>query len=207
MKNQKEVNATGGGPNRLYTFSALEETVIELTSISKQVSGIKHSRAFGLPATSTSTIGPSTDTIAQLADDCFEAENTEVDNNIEDGADESITDCILVPVSTKKRENKREIQNPTNTLLSQQIKIQEELKNEFCNFFSSYKDSANTTESSFKKIYRALDKIADYQKESLQEQRRHNAVVAKLARDKLELKQKILELELQRNSALMSPRE
>ncbi|XP_062536329.1 uncharacterized protein LOC134205253 [Armigeres subalbatus] len=111
--NRKEQQATGGGPNRIIEFSALEERVIDLAGLTAAVEGIDNSIAFGAPVEEDENdAGVANGTFPEAADDA---------DAVEDAPDTGVQEQCA--------RRKRRAPSSLN-LLDTQVKQQKKIHNE-----------------------------------------------------------------------------
>ncbi|XP_058827436.1 uncharacterized protein LOC131690658 [Topomyia yanbarensis] len=182
--NVKELRATGGGPNKLIELSDLEEQAVCLTGLRATVEGVQHAISFGTPSCefreddhTIDASGQSNETLDVISD---------LNNRIADSDDDVIRSL------PKPKKSKR----TAIDLLEEQINEQKKHHQTVVSTLTAINNRMDDFGYNVRRIYKTLSSIDESKKSELEEQRRHNAAVEKSLKDKLQLKQQIIEMQL-----------
>uniref|UniRef100_A0A034WUH2 Regulatory protein zeste n=1 Tax=Bactrocera dorsalis TaxID=27457 RepID=A0A034WUH2_BACDO len=195
VKNAKQISGTGGGPFSQISLSALEEEVSVILSLNASVEGLKGITSFGcskenipeeIPTTSTPRKRPVESIYSQPDIDLIETSYMTPGQTIESNAD---ADVFCTP-HKKSKINKM-------GLLTEQINIQKKMEENVSKLLATLIKHQKDYIQEQSDTNRWLKKLSENEKDKLKEMKRHNAVMEKIAFDKLETKKKILELELE----------
>lgn len=197
--NKRELTSTGGGGNTQFDFTPLEEEVIQLIKLRDSVDGVANAQKFGVPHKRTyNEANKSTPSVTQLPN--FE----DFDEPTEALAPDTSVDLELNP---DERGNHRQIPQSKGQksvkLIEKQIDVQQKFYESVKGFIKIQNERSADMVLNQKKIYRAIDRLADCQKrnneifqEQLAEQKRHNDKMERYALQKNQMKKQILEIEI-----------
>lgn len=222
-QNKRQQKSTGGGPNKEYKFSALEETIIRICALEESVEGCPDALAFGLSSCSKkrkTDCNPN-----QIVDSENYPNSSSVSRSVEVLKDKSFDDNVMFAMimnATEPKEQNIETndshhmnsENRTSTprltkkpqkgitcdvALEREIEIQQQLCNKVEEAVEAMKRHEKEMEYQSKKICRSIDKISEFQKKMLDETSRHNlemeAMRMQEIKAKLEFQKRLLEIE------------
>ncbi|XP_065089351.1 uncharacterized protein LOC135710644 [Ochlerotatus camptorhynchus] len=175
--NRREQAATGGGPSKLIELTPLEERVVVIGGLAPTVEGIEESLSFGYGQDSGS--GQST------------RDNDATDENSENQIPEAEYEDNEAPAPKKRKTS-------MHTLLETQVNNQTKFQDAMNNAFGSFdKKSADLAYYS-RQISKRLTEMHQTMKQTLQENMRHNLEMERITLEKLQVKKRFLEIELNR---------
>ncbi|XP_055906044.1 uncharacterized protein LOC129941443 [Eupeodes corollae] len=161
--------------NNLVALTEFEEAIVRITSLKQSVEGIS-ARVFGIIQVEESeTVAASTSKDVSMAS-CLK-------ENLEPGAIIEAQEKLSVPFSNRANKD-----TPVK-ILQKQNEVQEV-------FFAELSSKLDDIKDELHRMNRYIQKADDTQKKMYEENRRHNLAVEKLMREKLELKKKVLDVQL-----------
>lgn len=203
-QNLKISKGTGGGPNMEVNFSANEYAIYNLIGMKESVEGV--AKTFGLGSSSASKPAKENVPIASV-------DNTSGLGSSNGGIEEHVSPALLEllivdsVVEGNDRESEREspqkppakkVKKNSQSELPRNVSHSEVLAEEITIQKKMLKTMIDTQQNT-KKLYRAIDRLAEIKKDELKEQKRHNLVMEKLriseVEDKIERNRRLLELE------------
>ncbi|XP_055905759.1 uncharacterized protein LOC129941212 [Eupeodes corollae] len=181
-ENKKESKATGGGSNKMHTFSILEESVIRLTGLETSTGGIKGTVSFG-------------------GTNATEPINSNANSGEEQAADVSMTSDVddLGSIPQRRPTTYRQ-PNDTASLLKEQVEIQKEFYSKSEEFWKNQEKNAEGISSSLRRINRAAEKLCEIEEKRLEETKRHNKIKEELLQQKLQIKMQMVQIKEARSA-------
>ncbi|XP_058810959.1 uncharacterized protein LOC131675836 [Topomyia yanbarensis] len=171
-KTQRELNATGGGPNKLIHLSELEEQAVQLTGLTATVDGIAGSSSQGAPK-------------------AYDKENVDINSGCSEESISGINETGLSQHSQSRRPRQT-----TGKLLELQVKQQQQFHADVKSVMSSSNKKLDDLIHYQRQSAKALISIDATLKQQSHEQQRHNKEMERLTSEKLELKRRILEMQI-----------
>ncbi|XP_058817743.1 uncharacterized protein LOC131681056 [Topomyia yanbarensis] len=170
--NKRELNATGGGPNKLIHLSKLEEQAVQLTGLTATVDGIAGSSSQGAPK-------------------AYDKENVDINSGCSEESISGINETGLSQHSQSRRPRQT-----TGKLLELQVKQQQQFHADVKSIMSSSNKKLDDLIHYQRQSAKALISIDATLKQQSHEQQRHNKEMERLTSEKLELKRRILEMQI-----------
>ncbi|XP_055910283.1 uncharacterized protein LOC129944691 [Eupeodes corollae] len=190
--NKKEITGTGGGPHKQKSFTPLEDAVIALINSNDSVNGIG-AKSFGTGNDNEQAASEPSSPNTTAAD----AENIEGDRNSNSNCRQKTLSSIQL--LRKQVENQSSYYDHMKTSLQAATKALQDTTN-------ILRDTAKTLQDSavhLKRVYRSVEYTGEIEKKKFKEMQFHNAEMRKIAMSKLEIKAKILEIEISRTNVML----
>lgn len=198
-QNKVEQSATGGGPCRLASFSALEERVIHLTNSDRAVEGVKNANCFGRPSVMLSENSSLPATITSSRTNILIPEivynaplelPTAASGTSENIATPENVTTISENRSTRKRKRNEDKNEKRQRLLEKQTDIQESL-------YKEIQKISKVNNETNQKMLHILEKTYDLKRKQMEWFQKAHKENLELMREKIELKK--LELDFKEN--------
>ncbi|XP_055914483.1 uncharacterized protein LOC129947807 [Eupeodes corollae] len=197
-ENKANQRATGGGPNKTVKYTDVEEAILQLIGVNEAVEGF--GSPFGLPPPEkkrktdvAEENGDDQNSLEDLMEYLHEGDDT--CDNIQDGVpcgtetnDVRNASTNLEPSTSKPTQprNYKTARLTTNDLIYEELKVQKEISSNILEVVGVLKEHNTDTQNGFKKIYRSLDRICDFSKQRLKEEKRHHEVIEAFRKQELE---------------------
>ncbi|XP_055904425.1 uncharacterized protein LOC129940188 [Eupeodes corollae] len=172
VENETKRKQSGFNDNNLIPLSEFEEAIVRITSLSQSVSGIK-AKVFGVNQTRIEE------------PDVAETASTS-NNNISMTSINEDEEHLVEKQRSQRTKNDTPVQ-----LLQKQNEV-------FEKFFADLCSKLDDMKYEFHRINRNLQRTEDRQKQIYEENRRHNLALENIMLQKLELKKKLIEMELEK---------
>lgn len=173
-KNKQESQATGGGPNKTVPLTATEESVLQIIGGNEAVEGLEEGIDFGFVSETT-------------------VENLEPDVQSSLPTGPTVSSCSIQNVYTPSPKKKK--LEAISSTIEKELENQEKLCKCIDEAVLEIKENNKEVIKIMERIHNALENNNDLKKLELAEQKRHNQVLEEQNAMKIEIKQKLLEIE------------
>lgn len=215
--NRKELRETGGGPNNMVLLTDIEERVAILSNLYAAVDGNTKTSSFGAPSpdvtpTTSSSFTPSTQTPSTSRSRKRSSYNLGIVYFNDDQSDEEEVDDVAAAAADKENGHstpsgpaqlparKRARNSETLALLERQLNSQDNFNSKLDGNMEKLSSSVKDFAYYQKQLNKSMQNIEKLKVAELNEFKRHNLAMEKVALEKLKVKKQILELELRRLS-------
>ncbi|XP_055907482.1 uncharacterized protein LOC129942523 [Eupeodes corollae] len=183
--NKKEITGTGGGPHKQKSFIALIHSNDSVNGIGAKSfgTGNDNEQAASEPSSPNTTAA--------------DAENIEGDRNSNSNCRQKTLSSIQL--LRKQVENQSSYYDYMKTSLQAASKALQDTTNILRDTAKTFQDLA----VHLKRVYRSVEYTGEIENKKLKEMQFHNAEMRKIAMSKLEIKAKILEIEISRTNVML----
>ncbi|XP_055551659.1 uncharacterized protein LOC129734003 [Wyeomyia smithii] len=175
--NKREQKAAGGDPNKIIELTTLEERAVQLAGLAPAVEGIDGCVSYGLPST--------------FSNRAIQDRNSEESEPLHPSEDVEAADVIPDVSPTPEPGSVPRLNENALILLEQQQLFDEDLLNVLKQQTKKIEDLAYYN----KQVTKRLQEMTNLQAEQLQEQRRHNLAMEKIAMEKLKAKKDFIDFQ------------
>ncbi|XP_075157124.1 uncharacterized protein LOC142230363 [Haematobia irritans] len=185
-KNKMSISSTGGGVSQYCPLSSMEEQIINLLHMEEAVNGLPSSTCFGTSANTSQVVSYISDVIEEVLLS---------PQNEDEPAPAAKRNCLNESLQSAKR-SRLSLQNERDSLLRTQVETQGIFHQESTKILGDIKCSLKELVRYNRKIFELKEKELALCKEKFEYEKKYKLQKQKNVIEKLELKKKILELEL-----------